>query len=440
MSEEALSKLSLDELTEAWPALSDEERRQGFVILSAEDGEEFLSHLSARDTFDLISSLSPEQRRRWLRLLPPDDIADMIQEAEEDGREAMLQLLDPRLRTEVHALLTYEEDVAGGLMNPRFARLRADMTASEAITYLRMQKSHNAEVIYYGYVVDQAQRLVGVVSFRELVTSPPEQRLRDIMTTDIVTVPDTMDQEEVSTIFAHEDLLCVPVVDSEGRMKGIVTADDIVDVVKEEATEDMHKLGGSQAVEGPYLQASVFELVGKRVGWLAILFFGQMLTVTVMGTFERQLETAVVLSLFVPLIISSGGNSGSQTATLVVRAMALGDIRLADWFLVLRREILIGLLLGLILCPIGLMRVLTWEWLFGSYGDYFLLIGLTIGLSVLGVVVWGTTVGACLPLILRRFGFDPASASTPLVATLVDVSGIFIYFTVATAMLRGTIL
>jgi magnesium transporter len=440
MTTSEVEKLSPLELQEAWPALSDEERQQGFGLLTVDEAEEFLLHLTAHDSLGVLVGLPPAAQRRYLRLLPPDDLADLIQEAPPERREAILELLDGPARAEIRALLAYEEDEAGGLMNPRFARLRPDMTVEEAISYLRRLKSHTAELIYYGYVVDADQRLVGVVSFRELVTAPPQQKLRDLMTTELVTVPEDMDQEEVSHVFARADMYCLPVVDADGRMKGIVTADDIVDVVKEEATEDMHKLGGSGALEAPYLDVSVRGMIRKRFGWLTVLFLGQMLTASVIGVFEQEIARAVVLALFIPLIISTGGNSGSQASTLVVRAMALGEVRLRDWWVVLRRELAVGALLGLLLSPIGLGRVLAWQGLFGSYGEHYVLIGLTVAGSVIGVVLWGTTMGAMLPMILRRLGFDPASASAPFVATLVDVTGLIIYFTVASLILHGTLL
>jgi magnesium transporter len=446
MTTPEVEKLSPEELHEAWPALSDEERQQGFVLLSPEEAEEFVSHLSARDAVELISQFPKDAQRRWLRLLPPDDIADIIQEAPEEKRGAILELLDGAARNEVRALLAYAEDVAGGLMNPRYARLRADMTVTEALAYLRAQKKHNAELIYYGYVVEGDHRLVGVVSFRELVTAPPNRTIRELMTTDLVTVPDTMDQEAVSHVFAHHDLYCIPVVDPEGHMKGIVTADDIVDVVKEEATEDMQKIGGSEALAAPYLDVSLPHLVRKRALWLAALFIGESMTATAIAFFEEQIARAVVLALFIPLIISSGGNSGSQASTLVIRAMALGEVRLRDWWRVIRREIASGAALGSVLGSIGLVRVLLWEELHRAlkgtplYGEHFVLVALTVACSVLGCVLWGTIAGSMLPFVLRSLRLDPASASAPFVATLVDVTGVVIYFSVASLILRGTLL
>ena len=249
-----------------------------------------------------------------------------------------------------------------------------------------------------------------------------------------------MDQEALSKLFMRHHLLMVPVVDAEGRIKGIVSVDDIVDVVQEEATEDIQKIGGAASLDGPYLQVSLAKMIQKRAGWLAALFLGEMLTATAMGYFEAEIARAVILALFVPLIISSGGNSGSQATTLVIRAMALGEVRPRDWWRVIRREFTTGLALGLILAAIGLVRILLWQYWFGTYGEHYFLIAMTVGLSLVGVVMWGSLMGSILPFILRSLGFDPASASAPFVATIVDVTGLVIYFTVAAVVLRGTLL
>jgi magnesium transporter len=255
-----------------------------------------------------------------------------------------------------------------------------------------------------------------------------------------VTARPEMDQEELSRLFAAHDLQAIPVVDENGRMRGIVTVDDIVDVLREEATEDIQKIGGTEALGAPYLQVGLLEMVRKRVGWLAALFISEMLTTTAMAHFEAEITRAVVLAVFIPLIISSGGNSGSQATTLVIRAMALGEVRLRDWWIVIRRELASGLGMGLVLGAIGFSRVLLWQMLFKSYGPHFLLVAMTIGGSVVGVVTWGTLAGSMLPFLLRRVGLDPASASAPFVATLVDVTGIVIYFSIASTILRGTLL
>jgi magnesium transporter len=314
------------------------------------------------------------------------------------------------------------------------------MSVDEAITYLRRQARERLETIYYMYVLDAEQRLLGVVSFRDLFAAPPEKKVRDIMHTEVVTAPESMDQEALSRLFAEHNFLAIPVIDAERHVKGIVTVDDIVDVVQEEATEDIQKIGGMEALDAPYLESGFWSMVRKRAGWLAILFVGEMLTATAMGYFEHEIARAVVLALFVPLIISSGGNSGSQASTLVVRALALGELKLRDWWRVVRRELSAGLALGTILASIGLARILIWQGLFGAYGEHYMLIALTVGGSLIGVVTWGTIAGSMLPLLLRRSGLDPASASAPFVATLVDVSGLVIYFTMASLILRGTLL
>jgi magnesium transporter len=428
------------ELEDVWPVLSTDERVEGFRMLERTEAEDFYLGLSARDQADLLASLPRSQRRAWIRLLEPDDAADLLQEAEPEDRSELMQLLDSATRREVTALLAYEEDEAGGLMSPRFARLRPEMSVEEAIRYLRRQAMQRAETIYYVYVLDPEQRLQGVVSFRDLFAAPPEAEVREIMETEVVVAPEEMDQEALASLFSEYDLLAVPVIDAAGRIKGVVTVDDIVDVIEEEATEDIHKIGGTEALDAPYLQSGILEMLRKRGPWLAILFLGETLTATAMGFYEDQIARAVVLALFVPLIISSGGNSGSQATTLVIRAMALGEVYLRDWWRVMRREIATGLGLGLILGVLGVAKIAVMSAFGAAYAEYWLGLGLTIGLSLLAVVLWGTTVGSMLPFLLRRLGFDPASASAPFVATLVDVTGLIIYFSVASVMLRGTLL
>jgi magnesium transporter len=432
--------LTADELRESWALLSDDERAEGFHVLPRTEQEDFFLACSSLDQKHLLATLRPEERRAWLRLLPPDDAADLVQLHPPDARDALLATLDDITRREVSALLAYAEDAAGGLMNPRFARVRPDVTVDEAIAYLRRQAVDRVETIYYAYVLDPAQRLLGVTSFRDLFAARPAQRVEEVMIRDPVTVRDDMDQEAVSRVFAQHDLLAVPVVDAAGRMQGLVTVDDIVDVVQEEATEDIQRVGGSEALGAPYLEMSLGAMIRKRAGWLSALFIGEMLTATAMARFEDEIARAVVLALFVPLIISSGGNSGSQASTLVIRAMALGEVRVRDWWRVARREVLSGVGLGVILGLLGVTRILLWDVLFHTYGAHGGLIAATVGVSLVGVVLWGCLAGSMLPFALRRAGFDPASASAPFVATLVDVSGLVIYFTVAAVVLGGTLL
>lgn len=432
--------LSMEELHEAWPVLSIDERLEGFRLLPASVADDFFLALSAREQAEVILHLQPAERRTWVRLLPPDDLADLVQAVEPEQAESILSQLDDASRREVNVLLAYAEDDAGGLMNPRFARVRPDMSIDEAISYLRKQARERVETVYYAYVLDAEQHLLGVLSLRQLFQTASDKRVADVMQRDVITVSEDTDQEAVSRLFTEHAFMALPVLDAQQRMKGIVTVDDIVDVVQEEATEDIQKAGGMEALEAPYFETGFFGMLKKRIGWLLVLFLGQMLTATAMSSFEDEIATAVVLSLFVPLIISSGGNSGSQASTLIIRSLALGEMRLRDWWRVARRELLSGLVLGLVLGVVGLARILIWNSITGVYGEHALPLGITVALSVLGVVTFGTLAGSMLPLVLRKFGFDPASASAPFVATLVDVSGVLIYFTVASLLLRGTLL
>ncbi len=432
-------RLDLDELRDAWPALDADERAEGFRLLDRDEASELYESLSPLGQAQILVRLPQLERRVWLRLLAPDDAADVLQEVEQEERAGLLEMLDGPTRREVNALLAYAEDDAGGLMSPRFARVRPDMSIDEAIRYLQRQAREKLETIYYVYVLDARQHLLGVCSFRELFMARPDQPVREIMHTEPVVVTEAMDQEAVARIAQQGDFLALPVVDDENRMKGIVTLDDIVDVVQEEATEDAQKFGGMEALDTPYWQASLGHMVRKRAGWLAILFVGEMFTASAMSGFQNEIAQAVVLTLFMPLIISSGGNSGSQALTLIIRAMALGEVKLRDWFRILGRELRAGVLLGIILAGIGVVRIVVWEAIFHSYGAHTGLLAVTVGLALIGVVTWGTLTGSMLPFVLRRFGLDPASASAPFVATLVDVVGLVIYFEVARLVLGGAL-
>lgn len=434
------SQRHADELRELWKGLDPGERTEVFEELDREEAAALFVQLEDHEQAQIIDRLERREQRLWLRLLPPDDAADVLQEVDEQRRDAWLELLDEPTRREVTALLAYAEEEAGGIMNPRFAQVPPDMTVDGAIRYLQQQTRQHLETIYYVYVIDENQRLHGVVSFRELFQADTSAHVRDVMIEDVVKVPEKMDQEEVAHLFDVHDLIALPVVDEENRIQGIVTFDDIVDVVREEATEDVQKIGGMEALENPYLDASLWEIVKKRGGWLAILFVGLLMTATAIELYEESLANAVVLTAFIPLIIASGGNSGAQASTLVIRALAVGDVRLDDWWRVLGRECLAGIALGGVLAALGFARVFGWELLFGVYGEHAALVALTVGLSLLGVVVWGTLAGAILPFILEKLDFDPASASVPLLATIVDLSGLLIYFNVAKLVLSGTLL
>jgi len=440
VSETALKDLSYAKLHEDWNELELEEKLKRFKGLATADAEEFFRELDANEEAEILAAMPAREQRLWIRVLDPDDAADVLQEIEEEDRPRYLELLDESTRTEVTALMAYAEDEAGGLMSPRYARVRPDMTVDEALAYLRKQALEEVETVYVVYVLDGQQHLLGVVSVRRLFTSGSAKKVSDVMRTNLITAAEDDDQEDLSKLFKEHNLLAIPVVDFDGRMKGIVTIDDIVDVVEEEATEDIQKMGGSEALGDPYLKIALSEMIKKRAGWLFVLFLGELLTANAMGYFEDQIAKAVILALFLPLIISSGGNAGSQASTLVVRAMALDEVRLRDWWRVMQREIIVGSSMGVILGIVGYIRVIVWEAAFHTYGEHAQLIGITVGLSLVGIVLWGSVSGSILPFVLKRAGFDPASASTPFVATLVDVTGVVLYFTLASLILKGTML
>lgn len=427
-------------LADVWPILTPEERMEGFNLLGRVDAEAFFLSIGTREQVQILEQLHPAERRSWMRLLAPDDAADVLQEAPEELRTELFGLLDSPSRLEISALMAYAEDDAGGLMNPRYLRVRHDMTVDEALLYIRKQAVQGIQLIAYAYALDSQSRLLGVVSSRQLFVSPSEKMVRDIMKTDVLTVSEDTDQEAVAKLLAEHDLISIPVVDADRHMKGVITVDDIVDVLEEEATEDIQKMGGTEALDAPYLEVGFFEMIRKRGGWLAVLFIGEMLTASAMAYFEHEISKALVLMLFVPLIISSGGNSGSQATTLVIRAMALGEVRLRDWWRVVRRELPAGFVLGTLLGAIGILRIILVQEITGVYGEHYLLVAATVGLALVGVVMFGTLAGSMLPFLFRRLGWDPASASAPFVATLVDVTGLVIYFSLAAVLLKGTLL
>jgi magnesium transporter len=351
----------------------------------------------------------------------------------------LLSLLDEKERAVAVQLLGYPENSVGRFMTPEYIAVRPDWTVRQVLDYVR-KHGQDKETLNLVYVVDDDGVLIDDVRMRRFLLADPEQRVRDLMDRSFTALKATDDRETAVKVFRQADLAALPVTDTEGVLIGIVTSDDILDVAEQLATEDIQMLGGSEALDEPYMQIAFHRMVRKRAGWLVILFIGEMLTATAMGFFEKEIARAVVLALFVPLIISSGGNSGSQAATLVIRAMALGEVTLRDWARIVRREIFSGLALGSILGLIGFLRIAVWSAFSILYGPHWLLVAITVGLTLVGVVMWGTLAGSMLPMVLRRLGFDPASSSAPFVATLVDVTGLVIYFSVAAIILRGTLL
>lgn len=424
-------------LIQNWSTYSEEKQIHIFKELSRVDAEELFLSLKPSQQVILFSGTSQLEKRSWVRLLAPDDAADLIQEMGMDSKDEILPLLDPQTRREVSVLLAYAEDKAGGLMNSRFVRLRPEMSVDEAISYIRIQSKTHVETIYYAYVLDSDQKLLGVVSFRALFSSTADKKISEIMTTDLVKISLHLDQEEVGRLFSQHEFMALPVINEQGRMEGIVTFDDIASAIQDEATEDIHKIGAVETLDAPYLQSSILEMLRKRGGWLMLLFLGEMFTATAMGFFQTEIEKAVMLAYFIPLIISSGGNSGSQATTLIIRAISLGEIRLQDWWRVLGREVISGFGLGALLGLVGFVRVLLWPNHENIYGEHFVLVAMTVSGALVCIVLWGTVVGSMLPFLLKKFKLDPASASAPAVATVVDVTGLVIYFSVAKFFLGG---
>ena len=435
--------LSLDELWEAWPTLNDEDRVAWFGRLDHEDAEDFFSAIPCEDQAAMFEAMPARERRHWMRSLAPDDAADVLQLLEDEELAQTLKgYLQTKVRKEVDALMAYKEDEAGGLMSPRFARCRPDMSVDEAILYVRKQMREDLETVYYIYVLDSQQHLLGSVSFEDLFKAGDNHKISEIMDTEPTTVHEDMDQENVALLFAREDHIALPVVDSDNVMKGIITIDDIVDVVTDEATEDIQKMGGMAALDNDYLQSTFKELYTKRVGWLVILFCCTLVTTRVMDSYSEAMESAIILGVFVPLIMASGGNTGSQATTLVTRAMALGEVKLRDVFRVFRRELIVGGGLGATLAVLGLIVMIVYNYLgMLPEGDgVFVRLAATIAVSVGVLVLYGSLVGSMLPFLLKLCRVDPASASAPFVTTILDASGIIIYFSIAKLLLSGVML
>jgi magnesium transporter len=378
----------------------------------------------------LIDAMSADQQADLLRLVP------------ERERARLLKALDPPTQKALALLLQYPSDTAGGIMTTEFVSMPTFWTVEQALRYIS-EVGRAKETVYAIYVLDPAdQHLVHVVSLRELMVADRTQTVEAVGDKRRpLTVRPLTDREEVARLISKYNLLAVPVVDEGGHVLGIVTVDDVIDAIVRESTEDVQKFGGMEALDEPYSEIGFGRMIRKRAGWLTALFLGEMLTATAMGHFEGEIERAVVLSLFIPLIISSGGNSGSQATSLIIRALALREVGLRDWWRIAVRELPAGLTLGAILGVIGVIRIVVWEQ-FGwyDYGPHWALVAATVGTALVGVVTFGSLAGSMLPFLLKRIGFDPASASAPFVATLVDVTGLIIYFSVALVILRGTLL
>jgi magnesium transporter len=375
----------------------------------------------------LLNGMSPDDRTALLQREPPDEI------------ERLLMLLSPNEQRVARSLLSYGAGTVGRLMTPDFVTMKREWTVAHVLEHVR-RVGKDSETLNVLYVTDEHDRLIDDIRIRAILLAEPDRRVEELMDERFVALSVTDKESEAVTLFRKFDRSALPVVDGRGVLLGIVTVDDVLDVAEEEATRELQRFGGLEALDTPYITTPLWEMVQKRASWLIVLFLGEMLTASAMGYFEGEIQKAVVLALFVPLIISSGGNSGSQAATLIVRALAIGEVKLSDWLHVMRREILSGLALGLVLGTIGFLRIAIWSAFSDIYGPYWPLVALTVSLSLVGIVLWGTLSGAMLPFLLKRLGLDPATSSAPFVATLVDVTGLIIYFSVALLVLHGTLL
>ncbi len=376
---------------------------------------------------------------RLLNELAPDDRTTLLEELDGEVTQRMLALLNPEERKVALQLLGYPEDSVGRLMTTDYVAIRPSWTVEQALAHLRRYGTRS-ETLSVVYVVDRRWRLLDDLRIHQLLLAAPDSPVQDIMDDRYIALKATDDQESAIETFRENDRVALPVTDAQGVLLGIVTIDDVLDIAQEEATEDIQKIGGLEALDMPYVDTPLGTLVRKRARWLVVLFVGEMFTATALGFFEHELGRAQVLAVLMPLIIASGGNSGSQAASLMIRALAIGEVGLKDWRRVFGRELLSGLILGLLLGAIGMLRIGLWQGATAQYGPHWALVALTVGLSLIGVVLWGTLTGAMLPFVLRRLGQDPATSSAPFVATLVDVVGLVIYFMIARWILAGTLL
>jgi magnesium transporter len=415
--------------------LEEEQRAVLFRILPRTQAAETFEYLEPEAQEGLIKALAREQVAVILNDMSPDDRTALLEELPASVTRQLLSLLTPDERTVARQLLGYPEDSIGRLMTPDFIALRSDWTVQQALDHVR-RHGEDSETLNVLSVVDDRGNLIDDLRVRQLLLADPQARIADLMDGTFVALKATDDQESAVRVFSEYDRVAFPVTDSSGVLLGIVTVDDVLDVAEEEATEDIQKIGGMEALEQPYMQTGFRQMLRKRAGWLVLLFLGQLLTINALHVFTEQLQRVIALTLFVPLIISSGGNSGSQAATLVVRAMALDELSLRDWWSVMRREVVFGLTLGLTLAALGLARVFAGRGLGETLlGESWAKISITVGLSLVVVVVWGVTIGSMLPFILRKLGVDPATSSNPFVATIVDITGLIIYFSAATLIL-----
>ena len=436
---EVLSEWSPTDVAELISEFAESEQALIFRILPRDLAADIFEYIDFDLQVSLLKGLGKEEVAAILNEMSPDDRTALLEDLPGSAARQMITLLSAEERKIAVTLLGYPEESVGRLMTPDYIAVKPEWSINEVLNHIR-QYGKDSETLNIIYVVDEKGKLIDDIKIRDIILAQPELIVNDLMDENFVALHVTDDQEKAVGVFKKYDRVALPVIDKMGLLIGIVTVDDVFDVAEAEATEDIHKIGGVEALDEPYSTIPILNMVKKRAVWLTILFIGEVLTAIAMGYFENEINKAIVLSVFIPLIISSGGNSGSQAATLVIRAMAIGEITLKDWWLIMRREILSGFSLGCILGTIGFLQVTILANFIGTIGEHWVLVGLTVGFSLIGIVLWGTFSGSMLPFILKRLGADPATSSAPLVATMVDVTGLVIYFTMAIIILSGTLL
>ena len=419
--------------------LPDYEQAILFRIIPKDIATDTFEYLDVDVQLSLLKALGNEEVAFILNDMSPDDRTAMLEEVPASVLKQMMSLLSVKERHVAQSLLGYPENSVGRLMTPDYLAIRENWTVQEVLNYIRMH-GKDIETLNIIYITNEKGKLIDDIKIGEFLLAPLELSVNELMDGNFTYLQVFDDQEKAVEVFKKYDRIALPVTDSSGILVGIVTVDDVLDVAEEEATEDFQKLGAVEALEDSYADIPILQMIKKRAGWLSVLFIGELFTASAMGFFENEISKAVVLALFVPLIISSGGNSGSQAATLVIRALSLGEVSIRDWFFVMKRELLSGLILGAILAVLGFLRITLWQNFSGMYGPHWLLIAFTVSIALIGVVMWGTLMGSMLPLGLKKIGFDPAASSAPFVATLVDVTGLMIYFSIALLLLKGTLL
>ncbi len=427
---EILNEIDLDEGKRLYYFLDDKLAADALIEMEEDRRERFLALLTSEQIADQIDHLPSDEAADVIAELPDKIQDEVLREIEKDDAGQASDIVD---------LLKYDENTAGGLMQKELVKVRADKNMIDCVRELRKHADH-IEDVFAIYVVDEADKLVGVIPLRKILTNSLKAKISDVYAPEVFSVKTSMDAEEVAKVMEKYNLVFMPVVDGLGKLVGRITIDDIVDVIRKEETEDVQKMAAVQVLDESYMSSSVWEVIKKRSGWLMILFVGESFTATAMSFFEDQIAKAVVLALFVPLIISSGGNTGSQASTLIIRSLALGEVTVRDWWKIFSKEIKVGLVLGLILGIFGFLRVAVWNSFLHVYGEHWLLVSLTVGFSLVGVVLWGNLMGTLFPFILKRLGLDPAVSSAPFVATMVDITGLLIYFTIASLLLTGVLL